>query len=85
MFKMEKTCTGVSSSCICFCTSEFTHCFISVVLLVVDIPVSQCSASPKKGKRLLLGHGFSEIVNLSMSGLFLNSCIAFHMMGSYDW
>ena len=81
---MEMMCTRVFS-CVCSCISEFTCHLISIVSLVVAIPVGQCSVSPKNGSRLLLGHGLSEVVDLSKNGLVLSICIAVHMVGSYDW
>ena len=83
MFKKEMTCTKVSCCCVHSCINEFTHCLISTVSFVVVVPISQCSASPKKGK-LLSGHGLSEVANLSKTGSVLSSSTAVCLMGSYD-
>ena len=84
MFKMEMMCTKVSYCCICSCISKFIHHLISIVSFVVFFPISQCSATPKKGNRLLLGCGSSAVVYLSRTGLVLSTSIAVHMVGSYD-
>ena len=84
MFKMEMPCIRASCSCVCFVLVNLLAAH-SVVSFVVAIPVSQCSAPPKKGKRLHLGCGLLEAIDLSITGSFVSSCIAVSMMGSYDW
>ena len=53
-FKTEMMWTKVSCSLCCVAISWFTHFLIMLTPLVVAVPVSQLSASPKKGGRLIL-------------------------------
>ena len=82
---MEMMCTRLSCCYACSGISKFTSHLISIVSFVVAIPISQCSVSPKRGSRLLLGHGLSAVVNLFGPGSVLSSCIAFYIVSSYDW
>ena len=84
-FRMEMICTKVSCCFVCSCISRFIHYLISVVSFIVAVPVYHCSASLKKGIRLLLGHGLSVGDNLSRTGSFWSSCTAVCMVGLYDW
>ena len=57
-------CTRLSCCCVCSCISKLNHHLISVISFIVAAPINQCSASLKKGSRLLLGHRLSVVVNL---------------------
>ena len=85
MFRMEMMCTGVSCCFIHSCISRFIRHLISGVSFIVAVPISHCSASPKKGIRLIFGHGLSALDNLLWVSSLLSSCIAICMVGSYNW
>ena len=68
MFRMDMICTIVSCCFVCSCISCFICCLISLVFFIVAVPVNHCSASPKMGCKLLLGHGLSVGANLSRTG-----------------
>ena len=76
--------TRVSCCHVCSCITKFTYHLISFVSFKVTVPINHCSASPKKGSRLLLGHWLLAVGNLLRMGSVLSSCIAIHMVGSYD-
>ena len=82
---MEMIHTKVSCCFVCSCISRFIHCLISVISFIVAVPVNHCSASPKKGSMLLLGHGPSVHDNLLRTGSFLKYCIGICMVSLYDW
>ena len=84
-FRMEMTCTKVSSCFVCSCISWFIHFLISLVSFIVAVPVNHCSASPKKVIRLLLGHRLLVDDNLLRSVPIWSSCITICMVGLYDW
>ena len=78
-------CTKVFFCFVCSCISKFIHCLIFVVSFTVAVPVDHCSASPKKGSRLLFGCGLSAVDDLMRTGTVQSSCIAVCMVGLYDW
>ena len=53
MFTMEMTWTKGSCCFVCSCISRFICHLISVVSFIMAVHVNLCSASPKKGSRLL--------------------------------
>ena len=55
-FNMEIIFTNVSCCWCCIAISWLTLFLILLTSLVVAVPVSQLSASPKKGRRFLLVH-----------------------------
>ena len=77
--------TKVSCCFVCSCISRFICHLRSFMSFVVAVPVNHCSASTKKGGRLLLGHGLSVGDNVLRAGSVQSSCIAIHMAGLYDW
>ena len=84
MYRIDITWTGVSCCLVCSCISWFTHCLISHVSLMVAVPVSHLSASPKKGNRLLLDHGFSGGDRCSDSVLNCTDCKDRWLVGFID-
>ena len=79
MFRIEMTWTRVSCCVACACISWFTCCLISHISLVVPLPVSHFSPSPKKGNRIPLDYGFSGGDMFSES--VWSNCTADHMVG----
>ena len=61
------------------CISRLLCHLISVMSFIVAVPVNYCSASPKKGSKLLMGHGLSAVDNLSRTGSVQSSCITIHI------
>ena len=74
--------TRVSCCLVCSCISWDTPCLISHVSFMVAVPVSHFNASPKKGNRLLLDHGFSGSDRFWNSDSVLSNCTAHHMVDS---
>ena len=77
---MEIMCTNVSCCWCCIAISWLTLFLILLTSLVVAVPVSQLSPSPKKGRRLLLVH-LLKVDMPSKAGSLLSSCIAVNMRG----
>ena len=76
MFRIYMTWTRACCCLVCSCFGWFTHCLISCVSLMVPVPVSHFIASPKKGSRLLLDHGFSDGNRFLNSDSVLSNCTA---------
>ena len=85
MFRIEMMCTKVSCCFVCSCISRFICYLISVISFIVAVPGNHCSASPKKGSRLLLDCGLSAFDNLLRAGSVWSSCTTIHMVSLYDW
>ena len=72
-FKMEIMCTNVSCCWYCVAISWLTLFLILLTSLVVAVPVSQLSASPKKGRRLFLVCLLKGDISSKVGSLFRSS------------